>query len=359
MLESLTELGGWLLREVINSGSDGALVGKESRNSALVLGSSSANERGVVQETVFGSVPLSLQSSEEGLLCTKNLNGRGGVLGKVGQATSVRDKTGTDNFSNQRRKVRSNDTHLRDQVGVKRFAVLGKADDSLGKSDHVLHVGLGDFLAHTVLGSINDALSDTLIILHKGSDVMQVLVGQVLLVLDVQSKLGVARIVGHNLDEFREMPRVPFSDTHRECVDSLVKLVKDSNGLDDVVVVTLHGELDLGTRIGVTKTKLGSGHVSLTKLLQLFCGVQSKSTEHVLDDLTGVTSFAFDERECRLDTSSKSLIRETQNNLILLAGLGKIQFEKRDQGLRCDTFRNIVDFTEGLLVVSVRFMSEL
>lgn len=84
MLESLTELGGWLLREVVNSGSDGALVGKESRNSALVLGSGSANERGVVQKTVFGSVPLSLQCSEEGLLGTKNLNGRGGVLGKIG-----------------------------------------------------------------------------------------------------------------------------------------------------------------------------------------------------------------------------------------------------------------------------------
>ena len=359
MLESLTELGGWLLREVVNSGSDGALVGKESRNSALVLGSGSANERGVVQKTVFGSVPLSFQCSEEGLLGTKNLNGRGGVLGKVGQATSVRDKTSTDNFSNQCRKVRSNDTHLRDQVGVERFAVLGKADDSLGKSDHVLHVGFGDFLTHTVLGSINDALSDTLIILHKGSDVMQVLVGEVLLVLDVQSKLGVARIVGHDLDEFREMPRVPFSDTHRECVDSLVKLIKDSNGLDDVVVITLHGELDLGTRIGVTKTKLGSGHVSLTKLLQQLCGMQSKPTEHILNDLTGVTSFAFDERECRLNTSSKSLVRQTQNDLILLAGLGKIQLEKRDQGLGCDTFRNVVDFTEGLLVVSIRFMSGL
>ena len=324
MLESLTELGGWLLREVINSGSDGALVGKESRNSALVLGSSSANERGVVQETVFGSVPLSLQSSEEGLLCTKNLNGRGGVLGKVGQATSVRDKTGTDNFSNQRRKVRSNDTHLRDQVGVKRFAVLGKADDSLGKSDHVLHVGLGDFLAHTVLGSINDALSDTLIILHKGSDFMQVLIGQVLLVLDVQSKLGVARIVGHNLDEFREMPRVPFSDTHRECVDSLVKLVKDSNGLDDVVVVTLHGELDLGTRIGVTKTKLGSGHVSLAQLLQQLRGMQSQPTKHVLDNFAGVSRFAFNKREGRFDTSSKRLISESQNHLVLLVRLRQV-----------------------------------
>ena len=149
----------------------------------------------MVQKTVLGSVALSLQSSEESLLGTENLDGRCRVLGEVGQATSVRDKTSTDSFSNQRGKVRGDDAHLGDQVSVQRLAVLRKADDSLGESDHVLHVGLGDFLTHTVLGGVNDALGDTLIILHESSDVVLVLIGQVVLVLHEQSELGVALVV--------------------------------------------------------------------------------------------------------------------------------------------------------------------
>lgn len=222
----------------------------------------------------------------------------------------------------------------------------------MGKGDHVLHVGLGNFLTHTMLRGINDALGDTLIVLHKGSDIVEMLVVQFCLVLDKQSKLGVPLVVRHNLDKFREMPRVPFSNTHRECVDRLVELIEDGNSLDDVVVVTLHGELDLGTRVSVTKTKLGSVHVSLTKLLQHFRGMQSKPTKHVLDNLAGVTSLAFNESECGLDTSSKSLIRKTKNNLILLLWFRKIQLEKGNERVRCDSFRNIVDFAQSLLVVS-------
>ena len=155
------------------------------------------------------------------------------------------------------------------------------------------------------------------------------------------------------------MPRVPFADTHRECVDSLVQLVEDSNSLDNVVVITLDGELDLSARIGVTKTKLGSVHVTLAKLLQQLSGMQSESTKHVLNNLAGVSGLTFNERECRLDTSSKSLVSKTQNNLLVLVRLRKIQLEERNESLRGNTFRNIVDFTKGLLVVSILFVSGL
>jgi len=338
LLEDFTKLGGWLLGEVIDSRGDGALVGEESRDTTLVLGAGLANKRGVVQKTVLRSIALSLQSSEESLLSTKNLDGRRGVLGEVGQATSVRNKTSTDNFSNQRRKIRGDNAHFGDKVSVQRLAVLRKADDSVGESNYVLHVGLGDFLAHTVLGGVNDTLGDTLIILHESSDVVQVLIGQVLLVLHEQSELGVALVVRHDLDEFGEMPRIPFTDTHRECVDGLVQLVEDSNSLNNVVVITLNGELDLSARIGVTKTKLGSVHVTLAKLLQQLSGMQSESTKHVLNNFAGVASLTFNERKCRLDTSSKSLVSKTHNNLLVLVRLRKIQLEERNKSLRGNTF---------------------
>ena len=208
---------------------------------------------------------------------------------------------------------------------MQRLAVLRKANNTLGKGDHVLHVGFRNFLTHAVLGGINDALRDTLvIILHEGSDVMLVLVGQVGFVLHEQSDLCVALVVRHDLDKFGEMPRVPFPDAHRESVDCLVQLIENSNSLDDMVVVTLHRELNFRARISVTKTKLGSGHVSLAQLLQQLRGMQSQPTKHVLDNFAGVSRFAFNKREGRFDTSSKRLISESQNHLVLLVRLRQV-----------------------------------
>lgn len=51
-------------REAINSGSDGALVGKESRYTSLVLGAGSSDEGGVVNETVLYKARLSTTAQE-------------------------------------------------------------------------------------------------------------------------------------------------------------------------------------------------------------------------------------------------------------------------------------------------------
>lgn len=92
ILEGLSKLGGWGLREAIDSGGDRALVGKISRDSSLVLLTSSSDEGGVEDETVFWSLTLGLQGSEKSFLCTEDLDGGGWVLGQVGKATSVGDE---------------------------------------------------------------------------------------------------------------------------------------------------------------------------------------------------------------------------------------------------------------------------
>jgi hypothetical protein len=286
-----------LLGEVINSGSDRALVCKESRDSSLVLGASSANERGVVQQSVLGSVSLGLQSSEKSLLRAENLHGRSGILGQVGQASGMRNQTSANDLSDQRSKVRSDDAHLGNQVRVQRLAILGKADNSLCERNDVLHVRLRYFLAHAVLGSINNALSNTLIILHKSSKVVQALISQSLFILDKECNLSVALVIRNDLDKFGEVPRVPLSHPHREGVDGLVKLVQNCNSLNNVVVVPLDGELDLSTGVGVTETKLGSTHITLTELLQQLSGMQPDSTKHILHNFTGVSSLTIDKRE--------------------------------------------------------------
>lgn len=67
------------------------------------------------------------------------------------------------------------------------------------------------------------------------------------------------------------MPRVPFSYSHRKGVDGLVQLVQNSNGLDNVVVVTLNRELDLGTGVSVTKTQLSGIQIALSEAFQKLC----------------------------------------------------------------------------------------
>jgi hypothetical protein len=89
------------------------------------------------------------------------------------------------------------------------------------------------------------------------------------------------------------MPRVPFAHSHGECIDGFVELIEDSNGLDDVIVVLLYGELDFSPGVCVTQTKLRCAGVAFAKLLEQFLGVQSDPTEHVLHNLTRVTSLAF------------------------------------------------------------------
>lgn len=355
-LEGLTELGGGGFREVIDTGGNGTLVGKETGDSALVLGAGSSDEGRVVQETVLGGVTLGLQGTEKSLLGTENLNSGGGVLGQVGQATGVGDKTGSDDLTDESGKVRGDNAHLGDQVRVERLAVLGELDNTLGERDDVLHVSLGDLLTHAVLGGINDVLGNTLIVLDESGNVVQALVVQVVLVLDEQSELGVTLVVGDNLDELGEVPGVPFADTHGESVDGLVKLVENGDGLDDVVVVTLDGELYLSAGVGVTKTELGSAHVTLAQLLEELGGVETDTTEKILDNLAGVTGLAVHERESGLDASSQSLIGHTEDDLLLLVGLGEVQIKEGYQKLGCDTLRDVVDLTKSLLVVPVDWL---
>jgi hypothetical protein len=58
--------------------------------------------------------------------------------------------------------------------------------------------------------------------------------------------------------------------------------------------------------------------------------VQSDSTEHILNDFAGITGFAIDERKGGLDASSKCLIRESQHNLLLLAGFREVHLQEGD-----------------------------
>jgi hypothetical protein len=152
------------------------------------------------------------------------------------------------------------------------------------------------------------------------------------------------------------MPRVPFSYSHRKGVDGLVQLIQNSNSLDDMVVVTLNRELDLGTGVSVTKTQLSGIQIALSETFQKLCRVQSDASKHILHDFTGVSGFALDGWESGLDARCQDTVVHTQADLLLLACLGKVEFKERNKSLRSDTFGNVVNLAKCLLVVPGNFV---
>lgn len=70
----------------------------------------------MVDETVFRSVVLGLESTEKGLFGTEDLNGRSGVLCQVHQTSGVTDESGTNEFTDEGGEIRSDGLHSVTQI---------------------------------------------------------------------------------------------------------------------------------------------------------------------------------------------------------------------------------------------------
>ena len=94
------------------------------------------------------------------------------------------------------------------------------------------------------------------IVVKEGSELRQLCLCEVFLRANEFRDACVLVVVGDNFDELGEVVSIPFAYPHREQVDILVELIKESNCLDDHVVNPVDVELQLGARIGVTQAKL-------------------------------------------------------------------------------------------------------
>merc|ERR1712214_194539 len=84
-LELLSIDGGRRLREAIDPGRDGALVGEVPGDATLVLRARLPDERRMENEAVLGRVPPRLEGPEERLLRAQDLHRGGRILGQVSQ----------------------------------------------------------------------------------------------------------------------------------------------------------------------------------------------------------------------------------------------------------------------------------
>jgi len=214
LFQDFSKLGGWLLGKVVDPRSNRTLVSEKSRDSALVLRPGSADEGRVVEQPIFGRISLRLECPKQRFLGSEDLNSRGRVLGQIGQASGMRDQASTNDFADQSGQIGCHDAHLRDQVRMQGFAVVGKADNTLREGDDIFHISFRNLLTHTVLGSLDDTPSNAFVVFHQGCKVMQAFICQRFLVLNEKRHLRIAIVLRDNLDELGEVPRVPLSHPH-------------------------------------------------------------------------------------------------------------------------------------------------
>jgi hypothetical protein len=74
---------------------------------------------------------------------------------------------------------------------------------------------------------------------------------------------------------------------------------------DDVVVVLLDGELDLGTGVRVSKTQNRTVDVSGLELLDQLLAVLTKATEQICDNFAGFRRLAVQVGESSLNASGQ------------------------------------------------------
>lgn len=85
-----------------------------------------------------------------------------------------------------------------------------------------------------------------------------------------------------------EMPAIPLLDAHGVGVQVLVQLIEQTDSLDDHVVRAVDVELNLGTRVTVTQTKLGSEKAGTLQTLDELLQVQTASADDLQDGLVAV-----------------------------------------------------------------------
>ena len=218
------------------------------------LGEKEEGRTHVVDKSVLGSVALGLERAEEGLLGTEDLNGRGGVLGQVGEGSSVADEASSDRVADEGGEVGRDETHLLAEVKLEALAVGEEVDDAGGKVGNVEVVDGGDVGSHRGACGVEDIARERVVVLEDLGKAVERLLRKRRLVADELDHARVLVVVGDEADEFGEVPAVPLAHAHRERVDVLVELVEECDRLDDHVVRAVHVELHLGARVGVSKS---------------------------------------------------------------------------------------------------------
>lgn len=287
----------------------------------------------MVDESVLGGVTLGLEGAEEGLLGSEDLDGRGGVLGQVGEGPSVADEASSDRVADEGGEVGRDEAHLLAEVELETLAVREEVDDASGKVGDVEVVDGGDVGSHRRARGVEDVARERVVVVEDLGEAVERLLRERRLVADELDDASVLVVVGDEADEFGEVPPVPFAHAHRERVDVLVELVEECDRLDDHVVRAVHVELHLGARVGVSKSELRAREVAHLEASEELLGVHTDAT----DDLERALGSVAVDAERALDRGGEVAVLDAEDDARFLAEVELEETLKELVDLACRT----------------------
>lgn len=106
----------------------------------------------MVDETVFWRIMLCLQSPEERLLSSQNLNGTCWVLGQTQQTAGMADQPRSDELSDQGRQIWRDSNHTIPKVLGELSTIVRDVDYLVAEGVNVCNIGIRDFGTHRNFG---------------------------------------------------------------------------------------------------------------------------------------------------------------------------------------------------------------
>jgi len=172
----------------------------------------------------------------------------------------------------------------------------------------------------------------------------QFIIVQSALVFDQFAEASEFAVIGNDLDQFGEMPRVPFSASHGEGIEIFIQLIQERDTLDDHVIDSIDIEFDLGSRVSVSETSLRLEEITFLEFFDELFEMNSDASDefHDFD-----SSLARDAQVLR-NGSGKLVIKNTKAELGLLSSTSKVGRKEVLEGIVQHSFRDIIDVFESI-----------
>ena len=128
-------------------------------------------------------------------------------------------------------------------------------------------------------------------------------------------------------------------------------MVERCDCLDNVVIISIHVELDPSSRVGMSQASLGAVHVASfdgrVELFEELVGVRSDPAKEGGDDVTGLGGLAL-HAKVFFDALRKGMVGDTEGDAVLFGWFGQVGLEKGVQECGKVAFGEIVDVFESL-----------
>ena len=156
-------------------------------------------------------------------------------------------------LSNQACQIRSHNLHSIFEIVLNLFSEFVHFQSLIAKILKASDIKFTDLLTHWVQRCIDNSFSNfsipnnflNLRSLNWGAGS----------IADQVNQLNKDLIFGDDLWKLREMPRVPFFNSHRKGIDIFVKKLKQADGLDDGLILSIDIEGNFISGEGVSQTK--------------------------------------------------------------------------------------------------------